>query len=70
MTEEVRKVVIKGDRFKVARIMADAGIPFIFIREAGSQTVGEVGLTHIPALEALLVARPELEGRYARHEAV
>lgn len=61
----VRRVVIKGDKFKVARIMADAGIPFIFQMEAGPNTVGDVPVSHLNKLTALLNAYPNLEGRYA-----
>lgn len=63
---ETRRVVIKGAALSVARIMADAGIPFVFVREAGPNTVGDVVATLIPVLTLLLGDHPELEGRFAR----
>ena len=65
---KARRVVVKGNEFAIARIMADAGIPFIFVRRAGVNTVGDVPTQHIAKLTRLLAARPELEGRYAALE--
>jgi hypothetical protein len=63
----IARVVVKGDKFKVARAMADAEIPFAFVEQAGVNTVGDVGKQHIPRLSKFLNAHPELEGRYAGH---
>jgi len=64
----IARIVVKGDKFKVARAMADAGIPFAFVKQAGVNTVGDVGKQHIPRLSKFLNAHPELEGRYAGHK--
>lgn len=63
-----QRVVIRGEKFRVARIMADHGIPFIFVKEAKGNVVGDVPEQHIQKLSNLLHSRPDLEGRYARHE--
>lgn len=62
-----RRVVIKGDKFKVARTLADAGIPFIFVRQTGGNTVGDVPSQHISKLRTFLTKRPALQGRFARY---
>jgi hypothetical protein len=65
---KARRVVIRGDKFKIAKIMADAHIPFIFVREAGTNTVGDVPTQHLSKLSKLLKDKPELEGRFAKIE--
>jgi len=62
------RVVLKGDKFKIARAMADAGIPFIFVAEAGANTVGDVPKQHIQKLGRYLIRHPGFEGRFARYE--
>ena len=61
------RIVLRGGKFAVARILADHGIPFAFDRESGGNTIGRVGQNSIAKLERLLAQHPELEGRYARH---
>ena len=63
----VRRVVIRGGKFVVARKLADAGIPFIFVKEAGSNTVGDVPSQHLSKLSTFLHTHPELEGRFAKN---
>lgn len=65
---DTRRVVIRGSRFQVARIMADVGIPFAFVREAGPNTVGDIGAQFVGTLAAFLHDHPECEGRFARSE--
>lgn len=60
-----RRVVLKGDKLTVARTLADEGIPFAFVKQAGPNTVGDVGVQHLPTLRAALERHPELEGRFA-----
>lgn len=60
------RVVIKGDKYTVARRLADAGIPFAFVAEAGPNTVGDVHTSHYAALGELLAANTQMEGRDAR----
>ena len=63
----VRRVVISGGKFMVARKLADAGIPFRFVKEAGLNTVGEVPRQHLTKLSTFLTKHPEMEGRFAKH---
>jgi hypothetical protein len=70
MSRDTLRVVIKGDKFTVAQCMASVGIPFVFVREAGPNTVGVVPAQHLDALVVLLEANPALQGRYAKSEGV
>lgn len=64
----VRRVVLRGGKFAVAQALANSGVPFVFVREAGPNTVGDVPLDHIPTLSAFLRDHPEFEGRFARDQ--
>jgi hypothetical protein len=63
-----RRVVISGEKFSIARKMADAGIPFIFVREAGGNVVGDVPNQHIAKLRKFGEKHPDIEMRFARLE--
>ena len=67
MSPQTRRVVIRGGKFRVARLLADAGIPFLFVKEAGSNTVGDVPSQHLSKLSTFLHTHPELEGRFAKN---
>lgn len=62
-----RRVLLRGDKFKVARAMTDARIPFAFVKESGGYTTGDVGVQHLKKLSRFLGEHPEFEGRYARY---
>jgi hypothetical protein len=62
-----KRVVLKGEKFAIARKLADAGIAFIFVHESGGNTVGDVPNQHISKLSKLLSKHPEMEGRFAAH---
>ena len=62
------RVVLRGNEFAVARDLANARIPFIFIARAGSNTVGDVPIQHIDKLRKFLEVHPNYEGRFARYE--
>lgn len=62
------RIVVSGNKFKVAGIMASAGIPFIFVEEAGKNTVGDVPNQHYTKLQDLFLAHPDLDARLAGHK--
>jgi hypothetical protein len=65
---KARRVVIRGKPLSVARAMGYAGIPFIFVREAGVNTVGDIPNQFIERLRAWAAEHPGAEIRFARHE--
>lgn len=67
MERKFIRVVVKGDKFKVARAMADAGVPFAFRKEAGANTVGDVPNSFRAALSVFLGEHPEFEGRLDKY---
>jgi hypothetical protein len=62
----VRRVVLRGSRFRIARLCADAGIPFAFDCEASGNTCGRVSAAFVPMLSKLCDEHPEIEGRFDR----
>ena len=67
LPEHARRVVIRCEKFKLARLLADYGIPFVFERTAGPNTVGKVSAVYVTRLGEFLADHPEFEGRFARH---
>lgn len=64
----IRRIVLRGDKFKVARALADAHIPFAFVKQAGVNTVGDIGKRHLAKLSKFLGEHPSFEGRFAAHK--
>jgi len=64
--ESTMRVSVKGGKFAVARIMADAGIPFVFVREENPQnprTIGDLSERFSDVFSELASSRP-LDVRY------
>lgn len=67
---EAIKVMLQANKFTVARVLADAKIPFIFEREnkAETETVGMVPIQHLDKLYRFLHRHPELGAKFTRYE--
>lgn len=63
-----RRIVVEGNKFAVARMSEEAGLPFVFEREAGLNTVGVIPGIRLLEYQEFFGTHPELAARFARYQ--